>query len=395
MENTNRRPLALTLVVLGALVRLIPHPWNFAPVGGVSLFAGARLRGWQAYMVPILLMAVTDPFLGGFSITSPFVYLSFLINVWIGRRLRASESPIKIGAAAVFSSVQFFVLSDFGSWLGYYAHTWTGLVSCYVAAIPFYAHAVKRPAEHRHPVRHARRAEPYGLHARARGTSRLKRALVSWSGGKDCAWALERLRGPDVQIVALLTTINERFNRVAMHGVRRELVEEQARSIGVPLWIAPLPWPCSNERYEEVMAGMCRRAVDAGIDSVVFGDLFLEDVRAYRERMLAGTGLEPLFPLWQAPTGALAREMLAQGLRARIACIDRRVLDRSFAGREYDADFLADLPPVADPCGENGEFHSFVYDSPMFHHAIAVEQGEFHEDGDFTFADLLCPVSSH
>lgn len=223
----------------------------------------------------------------------------------------------------------------------------------------------------------------------------MKRALVSWSGGKDCAWALERLQGSDVEIAALLTTINERFNRVAMHGVRRELVEEQARSIGVPLWIAPLPWPCSNERYEEVMAGMCRRAVDTGIDSVVFGDLFLEDVRAYRERMLAGTGLEPLFPLWKAPTAALAREMLARGLRARIACIDRRVLDRSFAGREYDADFLADLPPVADPCGENGEFHSFVYDSPMFHHAIAVEPGEFHEDGDFTFADLLCPVSSH
>jgi len=223
----------------------------------------------------------------------------------------------------------------------------------------------------------------------------LKRALVSWSGGKDCAWALERLRGSDVEIVALLTTINERFDRVSMHGVRRELVEEQARSIGVPLWIAPLPWPCSNERYEEVMAAMCRRAVDAGLDSVVFGDLFLEDVRAYRERMLAGTGLEPIFPLWKAPTAALAREMLARGLRARVACIDRRVLDRSFAGREYDADFLVDLPPAADPCGENGEFHSFVYDGPMFHHAIAVEPGEFHEDGDFTFADLLCPVSSH
>jgi len=223
----------------------------------------------------------------------------------------------------------------------------------------------------------------------------LKRTLVSWSGGKDCAWAVERLRGSDVEIVALLTTINERFDRVSMHGVRRELVEEQARSIGVPLWIAPLPWPCSNERYEEVMAAMCRRAVDAGIDSVVFGDLFLEDVRAYRERMLAGTGLEPIFPLWKAPTAALAREMLARGLRARVACIDRRVLDRSFAGREYDADFLVDLPPAADPCGENGEFHSFVYDGPMFHHAIAVEPGEFHEDGDFTFADLLCPVSSH
>lgn len=223
----------------------------------------------------------------------------------------------------------------------------------------------------------------------------MRRALVSWSGGKDCAWALERLRGSDVEPVALLTTINERFDRVAMHGVRRELIEEQARSIGIPLWITPLPWPCSNERYEEVMGGVCRRAVEAGIDSVVFGDLFLEDIRAYRERMLAGTGLEPLFPVWQIPTAELAREMLARGLRARVACIDRRMLDRSFAGREYDASFLADLPAGVDPCGENGEFHSFVYDGPMFRYPIAVERGEFHEDGNFTFADLLCPVSSH
>lgn len=223
----------------------------------------------------------------------------------------------------------------------------------------------------------------------------MTRALVSWSGGKDCAWALERLRGSDVELVALLTTINERFDRVAMHGVRRELIEEQARSIGIPLWITPLPWPCSNERYEEVMGGVCRRAVEAGIDSVVFGDLFLEDIRAYRERMLAGTGLEPLFPVWQIPTAELAREMLARGLRARVACIDRRMLDRSFAGREYDASFLADLPAGVDPCGENGEFHSFVYDGPMFRYPITVERGEFHEDGNFTFADLLCPVSSH
>ncbi len=223
----------------------------------------------------------------------------------------------------------------------------------------------------------------------------MKHALVSWSGGKDCAWALERLRGSDVEAVALLTTINEHFDRVAMHGVRRELIEQQARSIGVPLWIAPLPWPCSNERYEEVMSGVCRRAIEAGIDSVVFGDLFLEDIRAYRERMLAGTGLEPLFPVWQIPTAELAREMLARGLRARVACIDRRALDRSFAGREYDSSFLADLPAACDPCGENGEFHSFVYDGPMFHYPIPVERGEFHEDGNFTFADLLCPVSSH
>ena len=139
MENVNRRPLALTLVVVGALVRLAPHPWNFAPVGGTSLFAGARLRGWQAYMVPILLMLATDPLLGGFGIATPFVYLSFLINVWIGRRLRDSENPIKIGTAAVISSMQFFMISNFGSWVGYFPHTWAGLARCYTLALPFYA----------------------------------------------------------------------------------------------------------------------------------------------------------------------------------------------------------------------------------------------------------------
>ncbi len=222
----------------------------------------------------------------------------------------------------------------------------------------------------------------------------MKRALLSWSGGKDCAWALERLRGAPISVDALLTTINEPADRVAMHGVRRELIEEQASSIGIPLWTAPLPWPCSNGRYEQVMADVCRRAVAAGIELVIFGDLFLEDIRAYRERMLEGTGLEPLFPLWGLPTAGLAREMLAGGLRARIACLDRRALDRSFAGREFDAAFLADLPPAADPCGENGEFHTFVYDGPMFRRPVAVEAGTLHEDGDFTFADLLCPVSS-
>lgn len=139
MENVNRRPVALTLVVLGAAARLAPHPWNFAPVGGMSLFAGARLRGWQAYLLPIALMAVTDPLRGGFSIATPFVYLSFLINVWIGRRLRNSESPWLIGGAAVISSVQFFLISNLGAWIGYYAHTWAGLASCYTMAIPFYA----------------------------------------------------------------------------------------------------------------------------------------------------------------------------------------------------------------------------------------------------------------
>jgi uncharacterized protein (TIGR00290 family) len=223
----------------------------------------------------------------------------------------------------------------------------------------------------------------------------VKRALVSWSGGKDCAWALERLRGASVRIEALLTTINEQADRVAMHGVRRELIEEQAQSIGIPLWTALLPWPCPNGRYEQVMAEVCRRAVNDGIEAVVFGDLFLEDIRAYRERMLAGTNLEPLFPLWGEPTQTLAREMIAGGLHARLACIDRKKLDASFAGREFDARLLEALPPDVDPCGENGEFHSFVYDGPMFQRPISVEPGALHEDGDFVFADLLCPVSSH
>ena len=140
MESVNRRPLALTLVVLGAAVRLAPHPWNFAPVGGMSLYAGARLRGWQAYLLPLVLMAVTDPLVGGYGIATPFVYLSFLLNVWIGRRmLRGSESPFRIGTAAVISSVQFFLISNFGSWVGYFAHTWTGLAQCYTLALPFYA----------------------------------------------------------------------------------------------------------------------------------------------------------------------------------------------------------------------------------------------------------------
>lgn len=140
MENVNRRPLALALTVAGALARLVPHPWNFAPVGGMSLFAGARLRGWQAYLLPIVLMAVTDPLLGGYSRATPFIYLSFLINVWIGRKLRSSENAFRIGGAAVLCSIQFFLLSNFGVWLGFgYAHTWAGLAQCYTMAIPYFA----------------------------------------------------------------------------------------------------------------------------------------------------------------------------------------------------------------------------------------------------------------
>ena len=223
----------------------------------------------------------------------------------------------------------------------------------------------------------------------------MKRALLSWSGGKDCAWSLERLRGTDVQVAALLTTFDERTDRVAMHAVRRSLVEDQANAIGIPLWAESLPWPCPNDRYEKIMSAVCRRAVAQDIQAVIFGDLFLEDIRSYRERMLAGSGLEPLFPLSGIPTAALAREMLGSGLKAIVICVDVKALDATFVGRQYDARLLSELPISVDPCGENGEFHSFVYDGPMFRRPVAVQTGSVSEEGGFAFADLRCPVSAH
>lgn len=217
-----------------------------------------------------------------------------------------------------------------------------------------------------------------------------KRILLSWSGGKDCAWALRLLRqDPDLELAGLLTTFNEAFDRVAMHAVRRELVAAQAAAAGLPLWPVPLPWPCDNAAYEERMRGACRRAREAQVEGIAFGDLFLADVREYRERQLQGTGLAPLFPLWGRPTGELAREMIRSGLRARLTCIDPRKLSRAFAGREFDASLLADLPPEVDPCGERGEFHSFVYAGPMFSAPIAIATGEVVERDGFVFADLL------
>ncbi|MDR3683406.1 MAG: hypothetical protein P4L11_06735, partial [Geothrix sp.] len=183
------------------------------------------------------------------------------------------------------------------------------------------------------------------------------KALLSWSSGKDAAWALHALRcGGEVEVVGLLTTTNETFDRVAMHGVRRALVEAQAEAAGLPLWNVPLPWPCSNEAYEARMAEACARAVAEGIGAVAFGDLFLEDVRDYRIQKLAGSGLTPLFPIWNPDTAALARDMVAAGLRATLVCVDPRVLEAPFAGRDFDAALLADLPPGVDPCGERGEF---------------------------------------
>ena len=191
-------------------------------------------------------------------------------------------------------------------------------------------------------------------------------------------------------MVALLTTFNAEFNRVAMHAVRRPLVEAQARAAGLPLLPVPLPWPCSNAQYEAAMASALTEAQTMfQITHVAFGDLFLEDVQRYREEQLAThTGLTPLFPLWGQPTDALAREMISGGLRARLTCVDPRQLPRSFAGRVYDASLLADLPPGVDPCGERGEFHTFVCAGPMFTGEVATELGEIVERDGFVFADL-------
>ena len=215
------------------------------------------------------------------------------------------------------------------------------------------------------------------------------RLLLSWSSGKDSAWLLHELRRESRWGVAgLLVTVNEKYGRVAMHAVREELLEAQADAAGLPLWKVPIPSPCSNDQYEAAMAEAVRRARAEGLSAVAFGDLFLEEVRRYREERMVGTGLAPLFPLWGRPTAELAREMIAGRLRARLTCVDPRQLSPSFAGREFDAAFLAELPPNVDPCGERGEFHTFAYDGPMFRRPIPVRLGEVVERDGFVFADL-------
>ena len=216
------------------------------------------------------------------------------------------------------------------------------------------------------------------------------RILLSWSSGKDSAWSLHVLRQRgEHEVVGLLTTFNEEADRVAMHAVRRELVERQAAAAGLPLWAVALPWPCSNEQYELLMAEACAKAVAEGIEGVAFGDLFLEDVRAYRERQLKGTGLAPVFPVWGLPTRALAEEMIAGGTRAKLTCVDTGKLDRSFVGREFDEELLSALPEGVDACGERGEFHSFVYAGPMLDAVVPVTVGETVVRDQFVFADLI------
>lgn len=219
------------------------------------------------------------------------------------------------------------------------------------------------------------------------------RTLLSWSSGKDSAWALQLLRQQaDVEVVGLLTTVNQVADRVAMHAVRSELLRAQAEAVGLPVHVVGLPSPCSNEQYEAAMAVAIERAKSDGITAMAFGDLFLEDVRRYRVEQLSGTGIRPLFPVWGTPTDALARAMIAGGLRARLTCVDPKQVAASFVGREFDAALLDELPASVDPCGERGEFHTFAYDGPMFRQPVAIQSGELVERDGFAFADLL-PVS--
>jgi uncharacterized protein (TIGR00290 family) len=218
----------------------------------------------------------------------------------------------------------------------------------------------------------------------------MKKVLLSWSSGKDSVWALHLLRQqPEIEVVALLTSFNSAADRVAMHAVRRALVDAQAARTGIPQWSVDLPWPCSNAEYEERMRGVCQRAITEGITAVAFGDLFLQDIRDYRERQLQGTGLEPLFPVWQIPTAKLAQDMISAGVKAKITCVDPAQVDRTFAGRDFDQALLDSLPPGVDPCGENGEFHTFVYDAPVFSRPIEVRMGEIVERDGFVFADVI------
>ncbi len=215
--------------------------------------------------------------------------------------------------------------------------------------------------------------------------------LLSWSSGKDSAWALHALNQTHRGAVgALLTTVNEAVDRVAMHAVRRDVLEAQAAAAGLPLIVVPIPSPCPNEIYEARIGTAVAAAVGDGFTHAAFGDLFLEDVRRYREDKLAGTGLEPMFPIWGIPTGELAEQMLDGGLRARIACVDTRVLDASLAGREWDRALLGELPAGTDPCGEKGEFHTCVYAGPMFREPLALTEGEVVTREPFVWRDLIC-----
>ena len=216
------------------------------------------------------------------------------------------------------------------------------------------------------------------------------KTLLSWSSGKDSAWALHTLRqDPQIELAGLFCTVNQAFNRVAMHGVRVELLQRQADRLGLPLQIIDIPYPCSNEQYAQVMSEFVTQARAAGVTHFAFGDLFLEDVRRYREERLQGTGISPIFPLWGWDTRELSQTMVTAGLRSVLTCVDPTQLSKDFAGRIFDATLLRDLPADVDPCGENGEFHSFAFDGPMFAQAVDFTLGETVARDGFVFTDLL------
>ena len=216
------------------------------------------------------------------------------------------------------------------------------------------------------------------------------KTLLSWSSGKDSAWALHTLRqDPQIELAGLFCTVNQAFNRVAIHGVRVELLQRQADRLGLPLQIIDIPYPCSNEQYAQVMSEFVTQARAAGVTHFAFGDLFLEDVRCYREERLQGTGISPIFPLWGSDTRELSQTMVTAGLRSVLTCVDPKQLSKDFAGRIFDATLLRDLPADVDPCGENGEFHSFAFDGPMFAQAVDFTLGETVARDGFVFTDLL------
>jgi uncharacterized protein (TIGR00290 family) len=217
-----------------------------------------------------------------------------------------------------------------------------------------------------------------------------KKALIAWSSGKDSAWALHEARkSGEYEIVGALTTVTETFNRVSMHGVREEILRLQCEAMGLPQKVVPIPFPCPNEIYEARMAAALEQARAEGVTHMIFGDLFLEDIRGYREQKMAGSGIAPVFPLWLRPTDRLAREMIAGGLKAHLVCVDPKILPKALAGRAFDGALLGELPAGIDPCGERGEFHTCVVGGPMFNREIKVKPGKIVERDGFVFADLI------